>query len=117
MAMAQTDRADLVIRGARLIDGTGGRSVQGDIAVTDDRIVGLGELSRVEGAVEVMAAGRAVAPGFIDVHTHDDRALIVDPAMTCKASQGVTTVVAGNCGVSLAPLALAGPPPAPLDLV
>jgi N-acyl-D-amino-acid deacylase len=117
MAMAETDRADLVIRGARLIDGTGGPSIQGDIAVTDDRIVALGDLSRVKGAVEIQAGGRAVAPGFIDVHTHDDRALLVDPAMTCKASQGVTTVVAGNCGVSLAPLALGGPPPAPLDLV
>jgi N-acyl-D-amino-acid deacylase len=117
MAMAETDRADLVIRGARLIDGTGGPSIQGDIAVTDDRIVALGDLSRVKGAVEIQAGGRAVAPGFIDVHTHDDRALLVDPAMTCKASQGVTTVIAGNCGVSLAPLAIGGPPPAPLDLV
>jgi N-acyl-D-amino-acid deacylase len=117
MAIAETDRADLVIRGARLIDGTGGPSVRGDIAVTDDRIAGLGDLSRVEGAVEIEAGGRAVAPGFIDVHTHDDRLLLVDPAMTCKVSQGVTTVVVGNCGVSLAPLALRRPPPAPLDLV
>jgi N-acyl-D-amino-acid deacylase len=117
MAIADTDRADLVIRGARLIDGSGGPSVKGDIAVADDRIAGLGDLSRIKGAVEIEAGGRAVAPGFIDVHTHDDRALLVDPAMTCKVSQGVTTVVAGNCGVSLAPLALGRPPPAPLDLV
>ncbi len=117
MDMAEIDHADLVIRNARLIDGSGGPSMRGDIAVTDDRIAGLGDLSRVEGAVEIEAGGRAVAPGFIDVHTHDDRALLVDPAMTCKVSQGVTTVVAGNCGVSLAPLALRRPPPAPLDLV
>ncbi len=117
MDMAEIDHADLVIRGARLIDGTGGPSVRGDIAVTDDRIAALGDLGRTRGAVEIEAGGRAVAPGFIDVHTHDDRALLVDPAMTCKVSQGVTTVVAGNCGVSLAPLALRRPPPAPLDLV
>ncbi len=117
MALAHSDRADLIIRGARLIDGTGAPSVQGDIAVTDDRVVDLGDLSRLEGAVEIAAAGRAVAPGFIDVHTHDDRALIVDPAMTCKVSQGVTTVVTGNCGVSLAPLDRAEAPPPPLDLV
>ncbi|MDH3593753.1 MAG: D-aminoacylase [Rhodospirillales bacterium] len=117
MNMADSDKADLVIRGARLIDGTGGPSLQGDIAVTDDRIAALGDLGRIKGAVEIEAGGRAVAPGFIDVHTHDDRALLIDPAMTCKVSQGVTTVVAGNCGVSLAPLALRRPPPAPLDLV
>jgi N-acyl-D-amino-acid deacylase len=117
MTEAGIDRADLVIRGARLIDGTGGPSAAGDIAVTDDRIAGLGDLSQVTGSVEIEAAGRAVAPGFIDVHTHDDRALLVDPSMTCKVSQGVTTVVAGNCGVSLAPLALDRRPPPPLDLL
>jgi N-acyl-D-amino-acid deacylase len=115
--MTRTNKADLVIRGARLIDGTGGPSVRGDIAVSDDRIAALGDLAQVKGAVEVEAGGRAVAPGFIDVHTHDDRALLVDPPMTCKVSQGVTTVVAGNCGVSLAPLGLDRRPPPPLDLV
>jgi N-acyl-D-amino-acid deacylase len=65
----------------------------------------------------VDAAGRVVAPGFIDAHAHDDRALLSMPDMTPKVSQGVTTVVAGNCGVSLAPLVLAGVPPPPLDLL
>ena len=115
--MAEIDKADLIIRDARLIDGTGAPSTHGDIAVADDRIVGLGDLSHTEGAVEINAGGKAVAPGFIDVHTHDDRALLVDPLMTCKVSQGVTTVVTGNCGVSLAPLRTRGRPPAPLDLV
>ena len=54
-------------------------------------------------STEIDAAGRVVAPGFIDVHTHDDTALIDNPAMAMKASQGVTTVVCGNCGVSAAP--------------
>ena len=115
--MAVIDKADLIIRDARLIDGTGGASTHGDIAVTDDRIVGLGDLGHAVGAVEIHAGGKAVSPGFIDVHTHDDRALLVDPLMTPKVSQGVTTVITGNCGVSLAPLRTTGRPPAPLDLV
>lgn len=112
-----TARANIIIRNARLIDGTGAPSTHGDIAVADDRIVGMGGLRHTEGAVEIDAGGKAVAPGFIDVHTHDDRALLVDPLMAPKASQGVTTVVTGNCGISLAPLRTSGRPPAPLDLV
>ncbi len=110
-------RADLVIRNARLIDGTGAPSRRGGLAVTDDRISALGDVSALGAALEVDAGGKALAPGFIDVHTHDDRALLSDPAMTCKVSQGVTTVVTGNCGVSLAPLAIDRRPPPPLDLV
>ena len=110
-------KPDLVIRNARLIDGTGAPSRSGDVAVADDRIVALGDLDRAAGAREIDAAGKAVAPGFIDAHTHDDRALLADPLMSCKVSQGVTTVVAGNCGVSLAPLATGTRPPPPMDLV
>ena len=95
---------DLIIRNARLIDGTGAPSAHGDIAINDDRIAELGDLRETTGATEIDAGGKAVAPGFIDVHTHDDRALLVDPLMAPKVSQGVTTVVTGNCGVSLAPL-------------
>ena len=60
---------------------------------------------------------KVVAPGFIDVHTHDDRALFATPEMAAKASQGVTTVVTGNCGISLAPLSIDHAPPPPLDLI
>ncbi len=117
MAGAST-KPDLVIRNARLIDGSGGPSRVGDLAVTDDRIVALdGTLNGSGGAREIDAGGKALAPGFIDPHTHDDRALLSDPLMTCKVSQGVTTVVAGNCGVSLAPLDIGRRPPPPLDLV
>src|SRR4030095_13330052 len=63
------------------------------------------------------AAGRIVAPGFIDSHTHDDQALLSQPDMTFKVSQGVTTVIAGNCGISIAPLEPDTPLPSPLDLL
>ena len=62
-------------------------------------------------------AGKIIAPGFIDAHTHDDSALLRKPEMTAKVSQGVTTVVVGNCGASLAPLLLSAWPPLPLDLL
>jgi N-acyl-D-amino-acid deacylase len=111
------DQADIVIRGARVIDGTGAESRIADIAVSDDRIVAVGDLAGTAGGVEIDAAGRAVAPGFIDVHTHDDRAVLSNPDMACKVSQGVTTVVTGNCGISLAPLATTVAPPPPSDLI
>ena len=63
------------------------------------------------------ARGRIVAPGFIDSHTHDDQALLAQPDMSFKVSQGVTTVIAGNCGISLAPLREGRPLPPPLNLL
>ena len=112
-----TSKPDLVIRNARIIDGTGAPSRQGDVAVADDRIVAEGPAGTLNGAAAIDAGGRVLAPGFIDAHTHDDRALLADPLMSCKASQGVTTVVAGNCGISLAPLSIDARPLAPLDLI
>jgi N-acyl-D-amino-acid deacylase len=108
---------DLVIRGALLIDGSGGPGVRGDLAVKDDRIVAMGDLSKTKGGREIAASGLALAPGFIDTHTHDDRALLSDPLMSCKISQGVTTVITGNCGISLAPLSIDRYPPPPLDII
>ena len=69
-------RADIVIRNARLIDGRGGESRTGDIAVCDDRISAIGTVGRIAASVEIDGRGLAVAPGFIDVHTHDDRAVL-----------------------------------------
>src|SRR5208282_2872005 len=117
MPTAATLHPDLVIRSALLIDGGGAPGVVGDLAIKDDRIIAIGELGTPKGGVEIAAAGKALAPGFIDVHTHDDRALLSDPPMSCKVSQGVTTVVTGNCGVSLAPLEIGGRPPPPLDFI
>ena len=115
-----TERApqscDTIIRHATVFDGTGAARYVADVGVTDDRIVAVGDLGGTSATREIDGTGRAVAPGFIDVHTHDDNALLVAPDMRFKASQGVTTVVTGNCGISLAPLVLDDPPP-PLDVL
>ncbi len=111
-------RCDLIIRDATILDGTGAPRFRGDVAVQGDRIEAVGDLGAVSGAEEVLAGGLALAPGFIDAHTHDDRAVLCGPACQhCKVSQGVTTVVVGNCGVSLAPLRMERRPPPPLDLL
>jgi N-acyl-D-amino-acid deacylase len=109
-------RCDLLIRNGTVIDGTGAGPFRGDLAVSGSRIAAVGDLGGMAAEHEMDAAGRVVAPGFIDVHTHDDHVLL-EGAMMPKVSQGVTTVVAGNCGVSLAPLVFDGEPPAPLRLL
>ena len=106
-----------ILRGGEVIDGTGRARVRADVAISGDRIATVGEVSKAAGAREIDVSGLVVAPGFIDVHTHDDRALFAAPEMAAKASQGVTTVVTGNCGISLAPLSPANRPPPPLDLI
>jgi N-acyl-D-amino-acid deacylase len=109
---------DLIIRDATIFDGTGARRMTGDIGVTGDRIVAVGDLGAARAEREIIATGRAVAPGFIDAHTHDDRAVLCGPACTlCKISQGVTTVIVGNCGISLSPARMTKRPPPPLDLL
>ena len=112
-----SERCDILIKGGVVIDGSGKARRRADVAVSGDRIVALGDLERIVGGVVIDATGLIVAPGFIDAHTHDDRAVLAGPDMTNKISQGVTTVVAGNCGVSIAPLTLAGDPPPPLNLL
>ncbi len=106
-----------ILRGGMVVDGTGRARFRADVAIAGDRIAAVGEVPRSAGAREIDAAGKIVAPGFVDVHTHDDRALLATPDMAMKASQGVTTVITGNCGVSLAPLTLDRRPPPPLDLI
>jgi len=110
-------RCDIASRNATVIDGTGAPGFSGDVAVTSDRIVAVGDLGAMSAAREVDCSDLVLAPGFIDVHTHDDHALLMRDAMTPKVTQGVTTVVTGNCGISLAPIALKGPPVPPLDLL
>ncbi|HMF03367.1 MAG TPA: amidohydrolase family protein, partial [Acidimicrobiia bacterium] len=93
--------ADLVIRGGTVIDGSGSPGRRADVAVTGDRITGIGD--GLDGARTLDAAGHVVAPGFIDIHTHYDAQVFWDPALTPSSWHGVTSVVAGNCGFSIAP--------------
>jgi N-acyl-D-amino-acid deacylase len=113
------ERFDLVVRGGTVIDGTRAPRFAADVAVRGGRVVRVGKLDGARGATEIDATGRIVAPGFIDAHTHDDRLMLSAPDMAPKVSQGVTTVVAGNCGISLAPMPAGAPRPVtpPLDLL
>jgi len=92
---------DLVIRGGTVIDGTGAPGVRADVAVDGDRIAEIGE--GLSGRRELDAAGHVVTPGFIDIHTHYDAQVFWDPGLTPSSWHGVTSVVAGNCGFSIAP--------------
>jgi N-acyl-D-amino-acid deacylase len=111
-------RCDLIIRDATVFDGLATPRFGADVAVTGDRIIAVGDLGAYEADRDVDADGLALAPGFIDAHTHDDRAVLCGPAcMLCKMSQGVTTVVVGNCGISLSPVRMKSRPVPPLDLL
>ncbi|CAM3788691.1 D-aminoacylase [Bordetella sputigena] len=103
MTRAAQPHYDILIRGGTIIDGSGAPRYTADVAVAGKRIVAIGDLAAASADEVVDAAGKIVAPGFIDSHTHDDRYLIIDPGMPAKLSQGVTTVVTGNCGLSQAP--------------
>ncbi len=94
---------DIVIRNGQVADGTGRKLFAADVALKGDRIAAVESPGSLRGDNEIDAKGKVVAPGVIDVHTHDDTALIDNPGMAMKASQGVTTVVCGNCGASAAP--------------
>ena len=94
---------DLIIRNARICDGSGGPSFTGDVGVRDGRIVAVGEIGG-DAAEVVDAGGLVVAPGFIDPHTHYDAQLVWDGLAQPSLEHGITTIVPGNCSLSLAPL-------------
>ena len=108
---------DLHIRNARVIDGSGAEPVVMDVAITENHISELGTHLKCRAAETYDAAGLTLAPGFIDVHTHDDIAVLLNPAMLPKLSQGVTTVIVGNCGISASPVTLRGDLPDPMNLL
>ncbi len=93
---------DLVVRGGTVLDGTGGEPRKADVAVRDGRIAAIGSLAGA-GHEEIDAAGLAVTPGFVDIHTHYDGQVTWDDRFSPSSGHGVTTVLMGNCGVGFAP--------------
>ena len=108
---------DFLIRNATVFDGSGAEGQVLDVAVARGRISEIGPALARHAAETIHADGLALAPGFIDVHTHDDTSVIRTPRMLPKISQGVTTVIVGNCGISAAPVRLRGEPPDPMNLL
>jgi N-acyl-D-amino-acid deacylase len=108
---------DLLIRGGTVVDGTRAPRFEADVAIRNGHIAEIGNLQGAQAREVIDARGLVVAPGFIDSHTHDDQSLLSQPDMTFKVSQGVTTVITGNCGVSAAPLTQEMDLPMPLALV
>jgi N-acyl-D-amino-acid deacylase len=109
---------DWLIHNAQLIDGTGAPARIADVGIQADRIVAIFDTPCGASArQDLNADGLVLAPGFINSHTHDDRLLLQPPARHPKLLQGVTTVITGNCGISLAPLVMTSEPLAPLDIL
>ena len=108
--------SNYLLRGGIVIDGTGKPGYRADVRVQDGRVREIGAGLAAQDAEVIDVAGRAITPGFIDVHAHDDQYVLSSPQALPKVSQGVTTVVVGNCGISLAPLVNPNVPP-PLNLL
>ena len=93
---------DLLLRGARVVDGTGAESRRADVGISGDRISALGDLNPRDAGERIDLDGLVLAPGFIDPHTHYDAQVLWDPDLTPSSWHGVTSVVMGNCGFGVA---------------
>jgi N-acyl-D-amino-acid deacylase len=108
---------DTLIVNAIVFDGSGATGIQKDVALKGDRIIAIGQLNPESAADVIDAEGLILAPGFIDVHTHDDLEVLRNPQMLNKISQGVTSVILGNCGISASPYAATSPLIDPINLL
>jgi N-acyl-D-amino-acid deacylase len=108
---------ETLIRNVQIVSGTDAEPRPADLAVRDGHIERVGDLSNYSAADCINGENKILAPGFIDAHTHDDLYLIGSPQMLPKLSQGITTVIVGNCGVSGAPVTTNGELPAPMHLL
>ena len=108
----------MALVGATLVDGSGAPAYQADVLVAGDKIAAIGKLTAwaTDELEQIDCQGLVIAPGFIDVHTHDDAIVLQQPDMLPKLSQGITTVIVGNCGISLLPFKTTAPQ-APLTLL
>jgi N-acyl-D-amino-acid deacylase len=96
--------SDLLVRGGEVIDGSGSPRRRADVAIRDGRIAAIGDVGTGTGARTIDARGRVVSPGFIDIHSHSDESVLINSALESTVHQGVTCVVAGNCGGASAPV-------------
>jgi len=117
MSISHEQHYDTLITNAIVLDGSGANGIEQDVAISGDKIIAMGNLNKVYADNVIDATGLVLAPGFIDVHTHDDLEVIRNPNMLAKVSQGVTSVIVGNCGISASPYVNDVTPPDPINLL
>ena len=108
---------DIKFTRGSIVDGLGSDACVADVGIIGDKIVCIGNLSQIEAKEVIDIKDKILCPGFIDVHTHDDNVILKYPDALPKISQGITTVIVGNCGISSAPNRIIDTPPDPLNLL
>src|SRR5262245_59741963 len=97
--IATPQKADFLLKGGTIIDGTGGQPIEGDVAIADGKIIAVGDAKDVTADETIDCAGLVIAPGFIDLHNHSDDSILKEKNRSCLCylQQGCTTLVTGNC--------------------